>query len=141
MEEDIWMVGRRNDNICTSRICTKLQLHNDETETSKSKPKFSFKILIRIQLQNFDQTSTTKCWLNFNLKILIKLHPQNLDQTLTPIFGLRIFLKIFDSFTKTQVQNLYQTFAAKSRLNYRQHAPQHQHQQHQSIKKLWVAIS
>ena len=98
----------------------------DHSSASKSRQYFeSFKILTKFQIKKSFP----------NLKISTKIQLQilrqttaNLDQssasTSWPNFSFTVV-------TKMRVQNLYQTSASKSCLNWRQRVPQHQHQQHE----------
>ena len=54
-----------------------------QKSASESRPNFSFQILTKLLLPNFDQTSASKTWPNFCLQILTKLLAQNVDQSLT----------------------------------------------------------
>ena len=66
-----------------------------------SQPKFSLKILTKLQLQNFDQNSDSKSWRKICFKILTKLHLQYLDRYSgskpLPSFSFKISTKLWST--------------------------------------------
>ena len=79
------------------KATTKLQLQKvDQNLLPKSWPKFSFKILTKIQLQNLDQTSESKC-------VYTNILPQNLDKISALISWPNRSLKVL---TKNTLLNL-----------------------------------
>ena len=103
-------------------LSTLTNLTHKGTSASKSRLNSSLKIStnfsLKNQLQNLDQ---------YSAPISSPNQLQNLDQSSVSKSWPKVSFKIL---INTQPQYLHPTSASKSRPNYHQHVPQHQHLQH-----------